>query len=403
MRSTLLHHRQAHYFVRPRRRLQPAEDIAGVQRPAVRIDRRDDVPLEPLIEPLGRRLVGQRQSGWPAPAGPGPTRRSPTPVPSASGSAPPATTASPAAHRRPSPQPRSCAARPGSSSDRQRTTVSRRARRRPGAQLRATKSLRAAVPGPTSRVKGGRSATDRRFGRYAQAGICSTSDQGPGRKASAKANRTGGCALEDLPRSVTRNRGPGVPSPRRDPWRTRCLLPTWKTTNNVSNVAGRSVTSASGSGSRSRASHRKPGPAIEITGSGSARRHRARGHLTGRAVDADRRTAGGASPARPPRRRRHHLRSPGTSTRGVRSLMWYGARSPCRRRVSPAIASYSCCSSPSPLACSRDRPRPASGRSPASSIPPPAGTASTPTWCTPSSPSSPGTAQPRNRPRGPRA
>ena len=41
--------------------------------------------------------------------------------------------------------------------------------------------------------------------------------------------------------------------------------------------------------------------------------------------------------------------------------MWYGARSPCRRRVSPAVASYSCCSSPSPLACSRDRPRPASG------------------------------------------
>ena len=222
--------------------------------------------------------------------------------------------------------------------------------------MRATKSLRAAVPGPTSRVKGGRSATDRRFGRYAQAGICSTSDQGPGRKASAKANRTGGCALEDLPRSVTRNRGPGVPSPRRDPWRTRCLLPTWKTTNNVSNVAGRSVTSASGSGSRSRASHRKPGPAIEITGSGSARRHRARGHLTGRAVDADRRTAGGASPARPPRRRRHHLRSPGTSPARqphIGRKARQAARAPSRSR-SPAARDAS----------PEDEHRSAAGRSP---------------------------------------
>ncbi len=119
----------AHDVVRPRcRRLQPAADVAGVQRPAVRLDRRDDVPLEPLIEPLGRRLVGHRQQDGQRQSGPGPTRRSPTPVPSASGSAPPATTASPAALRRPSPQPRPCAARPGSSSDRQRTTVSRRAR-----------------------------------------------------------------------------------------------------------------------------------------------------------------------------------------------------------------------------------------------------------------------------------
>ncbi len=51
-------------------------------------------------------------AGSPAPAGPDPSHRSPTPVPSASGFAPPATTASPAAHRRPSPQPRPCAARP---------------------------------------------------------------------------------------------------------------------------------------------------------------------------------------------------------------------------------------------------------------------------------------------------
>ena len=168
-------------------------------------------------------------------------------------------------------------------------------------------------------MKGGRSATDRRFGRYARAGTCSTSDQGPGRKASAKANRTGGCALEDLPRSVTRTAArvyqvraatPGGQGVSYQRGRQRTTYRTWP--------AG-SSTSASGSGSRSTASHRKPGPAIEITGSGSARRHGARGHLTGRAVDADRRTAGGASPARPPRRRRHHLRSPGTSTRGVRS------------------------------------------------------------------------------------
>ena len=43
--------------------------VAGVQRPAVRLDRRDDIPLEPLIEPLGRRLVGHRQHlgsrSWP--------------------------------------------------------------------------------------------------------------------------------------------------------------------------------------------------------------------------------------------------------------------------------------------------------------------------------------------------
>ena len=134
VRLTLLPPPGAHDVVRPRRRrLQPAADVAGVQRPAVRLDRRDDVPLEPLIEPLGRRLVGHRQQDRQRQSGPGPTRRSPTPVPSASGSAPPATTASPAAHRRPSPQPRPCAARPGSSSDRQRTTVSRRARSRPAA------------------------------------------------------------------------------------------------------------------------------------------------------------------------------------------------------------------------------------------------------------------------------
>ena len=81
--------------------------------------------------------------------------------------------------------------------------------------------------------------------------------------------------------------------------------------------------------------------------------------------------------------------------------MWYVARSPCR--VSPAVASYSCYSPPSPPVSSRDRPRPSSGRSPTSSTPPPAGTASTPAWCTRSSPSSPGTARTRNRRPEPRA
>ncbi len=37
--------RQTLDVVRPRHRLEPAEDIAGVQRPAVRLDRRDDAPL----------------------------------------------------------------------------------------------------------------------------------------------------------------------------------------------------------------------------------------------------------------------------------------------------------------------------------------------------------------------
>ena len=290
VRSTLLHHRQAHYLVRPRRR-------------------------------------------------------------------PPATTASPAAHRRPSPQPRSCVARPGSLSDRQRTTVSRRARRRPGAQSRATKSLRAVVPGPPLQGEGrplcNRSSIRpiRTSRNLLDLGSRSWRPQGQ-----RQGEPEGGCALEALPRSVTRNRDAGVPSPRRDPWRTRCLLPTWKTTNNVSNVAGRSFTSASGSGSRSTASHRKHGPAIEITGSGSGRRHRARGHLTGRAVDADRRTAGGASPARPPRRRRHHLRSPGTSPATAAAH---------RPQSAPGIPSTVPVSSPAARDVSpEDEHRSAAGRSP---------------------------------------
>ena len=82
--------------------------------------------------------------------------------------------------------------------------------------------------------------------------------------------------------------------------------------NNVSNVAGRSFTSASGSRSRSTAGHRKPGP--------GHRDHRVRVRTSprldvspaGRSTP-NRRTASDVLPARPPRRRRHHLRSPGTS------------------------------------------------------------------------------------------
>ena len=71
----------------PRRRpsplqLQPAEDVAGVERPASRLDRREDLPLEPWVE---RRLGRSPSAGWPARTGPDPTRRSPTPVPAASG------------------------------------------------------------------------------------------------------------------------------------------------------------------------------------------------------------------------------------------------------------------------------------------------------------------------------
>ena len=55
-------HRQAHDVVRPRRRLssQPRTSPAST-RPVIRPYRSQDVPLEPLIEPLGRRLVGHRQ------------------------------------------------------------------------------------------------------------------------------------------------------------------------------------------------------------------------------------------------------------------------------------------------------------------------------------------------------
>ena len=52
-------HRQVHDVGPCGHRREPAED--GRQRPAPRLDPRDDAPLERLVEPLGRRLVGHRQ------------------------------------------------------------------------------------------------------------------------------------------------------------------------------------------------------------------------------------------------------------------------------------------------------------------------------------------------------
>ena len=72
------------------------EDGAGVERPTVRLEQSQNVPLELLIRPLGRRLIGHRQPDGPREL-PGANRRSPTTVPSARGSALPATTASPMA------------------------------------------------------------------------------------------------------------------------------------------------------------------------------------------------------------------------------------------------------------------------------------------------------------------
>ena len=61
VRSTLLLD-QTHDTARPRRpRLEPAEDVANVQRPVVSFDRRDHAPFELRVEPLGRRRVGHRQ------------------------------------------------------------------------------------------------------------------------------------------------------------------------------------------------------------------------------------------------------------------------------------------------------------------------------------------------------
>ena len=78
--------RQAHDVDRPRRRLQPAEDVAGVQRPAVRLDRRDHAPLERLVEPLRRRRVGRGRVSSRAPPPRahrfrGPSGSLPTPYP----------------------------------------------------------------------------------------------------------------------------------------------------------------------------------------------------------------------------------------------------------------------------------------------------------------------------------
>ena len=44
-----------------RRRAQPTRGYPGIQRSPVRLVRRDEALLEPLMEPLGRRLAGHRQ------------------------------------------------------------------------------------------------------------------------------------------------------------------------------------------------------------------------------------------------------------------------------------------------------------------------------------------------------
>ena len=62
---------------------RPRSDVAGVQRPAVRLDRRDRAPFRLLVEALSRRRVGHRQQDSQHQSGLDPTRRSPTPVPSA--------------------------------------------------------------------------------------------------------------------------------------------------------------------------------------------------------------------------------------------------------------------------------------------------------------------------------
>ena len=69
-------------------------------------------------------------------------------------------------------------------------------------------------------MKGGRSAADRRFGDRTE----------------------GGCALEELPRSVYGPAARVYQVRATVPWRTMCLPPPRKTTNNVSNVANRTFT-----------------------------------------------------------------------------------------------------------------------------------------------------------------
>ena len=107
------------------------------QRPAPRLDPRDNAPLERLVEPLGRRLVGHRQQDR--------QRRAGT-VPSASGCVPPATTA------RSSGAPSTvinAPALPSLAPDPHRPAAShgpRRARSRPGAHLRARGSGRRRTP-----------------------------------------------------------------------------------------------------------------------------------------------------------------------------------------------------------------------------------------------------------------
>ena len=93
-----------------RRSLRPptrASRGRGRQRPAPRLDPRDDAPLERLVEPLGRRLVGRRQQDRQRELG-----RSRRRVVAYRQRRPPV----PAARRRPGSRPRPSVSRPGSSS-----------------------------------------------------------------------------------------------------------------------------------------------------------------------------------------------------------------------------------------------------------------------------------------------
>ena len=120
-RSRLVH-RHADDVVRLGREIEPAPHVADVQRLAVRRDRREHVPLELLVEPLGRHLVGDRQQDRQRQLRRARAALAPTPDPSVSDSGPPT-------------RPPSRASVP-----------SRRARSRPGTRATATKSLRSAVP-----------------------------------------------------------------------------------------------------------------------------------------------------------------------------------------------------------------------------------------------------------------
>ena len=280
---------------------------------------------------------------------------------------------------------------------------------------------------------------------------------------SIRATRTeGGCALEGSYRAAVHGTAARVYQVRAAiPWRTMCLPPPRKTTNNVSNVANRTFTFsfeirdhghrerwpghpmplgsdaaaapatalevASPTGRSTRTVERQVMSADQpmvahdaVPASRSAAARLLRSASRPVTVHSGPATAASWTGLIPVHAVRAvvlaHLRGYAERTNQVvhsaaglqSSSEAYGLRCGMVRARQAAGASLlplarcSCCSSSSP-ASSRPRPRPPSGRSPTSSTPPPGGTASTPTWCTPSSPSSRGTAPARNRPPAPRA